>query len=380
MITIEQVFKTFQTEAIGSVAALAGIDLEIGDGEFFVLLGPSGSGKTTLMRCVAGLETPDSGDIRIGDDQVFSGTRRISMPPERRGVGMVFQSYAIWPHMTVWQNVALPLTRGKMKVPRGEVVRKVERALTLVGMQDLGLRPAPLLSGGQQQRVALARALAVEPRVLLMDEPLSNLDARLRQEVRAEIKNVVQNLGVTVLYVTHDQTEAMDLADRIAVMHLGKIVQIGSAEELYANPVDPRVAQFFGEMNWLEGDIADGPTVRTQLGTLHVQASAVTQRGGQALVGIRPEGIQMAEAASAFDEASENVFSSQVVSSSFLGDHREYRLAIGGKQIVVKHASVQHLRGTVSIRIPKEGIMCFPVEQAPVENEPAPTDESPVAT
>ena len=159
MITIERVFKTFQTGALGSVVALGGIDVEIGDGEFFVLLGPSGSGKTTLMRCVAGLETPDSGVIRIGDDLVFSDIGKISMPPERRGVGMVFQSYAIWPHMTVWQNVALPLTRGKMRVPQGEVVHKVDRALTLVGMQDLGARPAPLLSGGQQQRVALARAL-----------------------------------------------------------------------------------------------------------------------------------------------------------------------------------------------------------------------------
>ena len=370
MITIERVFKTFQTGALGSVVALGGIDVEIGDGEFFVLLGPSGSGKTTLMRCVAGLETPDSGVIRIGDDLVFSGIGKISMPPERRGVGMVFQSYAIWPHMTVWQNVALPLTRGKMRVPQGEVVHKVDRALTLVGMQDLGARPAPLLSGGQQQRVALARALAVEPRVLLMDEPLSNLDARLREEVRAEIKSVVEDLGVTVLYVTHDQTEAMDLANRIAVMHMGNIVQIGSAEELYANPKNPLVAQFFGEMNWLEAEIADGLTVKTQIGTLHVQASDATQRGGQVLVGIRPERIQMAEVASAFDGASENVFSCDIASSSFLGDHCKYWLAVGDKHLMVKHASVPRLSGTVSVRIPKEGILCFPGEQPPVENEP----------
>ncbi|HEX9444675.1 MAG TPA: ABC transporter ATP-binding protein, partial [Candidatus Binatia bacterium] len=224
MIRIEKLVKSFSTRS-GVVRALADIDLAVERGEFFVLLGPSGSGKTTLLRSVAGLERPDSGQITLGTRVAFSSARRIFLPAEERQIGMVFQSYAIWPHLSVFENVALPLTQGRRKPPRSEVRERVHQALRLVEMEDYAARPAPLLSGGQQQRVALARALAVNPELLLMDEPLSNLDARLREEVRVKMKALARGLGITVLYVTHDQVEALMLADRLAVMADGKILQ-----------------------------------------------------------------------------------------------------------------------------------------------------------
>ncbi|HSQ12607.1 MAG TPA: ABC transporter ATP-binding protein, partial [Candidatus Deferrimicrobium sp.] len=213
---------------------------------FFVLLGPSGSGKTTLLRSVAGLEKPDSGEISLDDKMVFSSSRRISEPPEARGIGMVFQSYAIWPHLTVAENIGLVLTHGRSRLSKSEAQNRIRHALSLVQLDDFENRPARLLSGGQQQRVALARALAVNPALLLMDEPLSNLDARLREEVRTNIKKLATRLGITALYVTHDQVEAMVLADRIAVMAHGEILQIGNPFELYRAPANSQIAEFCG--------------------------------------------------------------------------------------------------------------------------------------
>ncbi len=271
MIRIAKLSKTYRG-ASGAVLALREVDLEVARGEFFVLLGPSGSGKTTLLRSVAGLERPDGGDIELGGRAVFSSARGLFVPAEKRGIGMVFQSYAIWPHLSVFDNVALPLTQGKKRLARAGVRERVNEALKLVGMEDYAERPAPLLSGGQQQRVALARALAVDPEVLLMDEPLSNLDARLREEVRVKIKAVARALGVTVLYVTHDQIEAMTLADRIAVMADGRILQAGAPDHLYRRPTSPRVAEFFGAMNWLRGDAREGGFVETEIGRLWLGA------------------------------------------------------------------------------------------------------------
>ena len=217
MIGIHSLRKTFKT-GTDSVQAVDGVDLQVNEREFFVLLGLSGSGKTTLLRCVAGLERPDAGEIFLGEQIVSSAEEGIFITPEDRAIGMVFQSYAVWPHMTVFENVAFPLTDGKRRLPRSKVRDRVMGALEMVQLSALADRPVPFLSGGQQQRVALARALAVEPKVLLMDEPLSNLDARLREEVRDEIRSLAKKLAITVLYVTHDQVEAMALADRIAVM------------------------------------------------------------------------------------------------------------------------------------------------------------------
>src|SRR5512145_2344221 len=256
MIGIRSLTKIFKSRG-ETVRAVDGVDLQVNEKEFFVLLGLSGSGKTTLLRCVAGLEKADGGEIKLSDDVVSAPERGIFMPAEDRALGMVFQSYAVWPHMTVYENVAFPLANGKRKLPRAKVRDRVMGALELVQLAALAERPVPFLSGGQQQRVALARALAVEPKVLLMDEPLSNLDARLREEVRDEIRNLATKLGITVLYVTHDQVEAMALADRIAVMSNGKILQIGNAQELYHAPASRSVGGFLGAMNELAAVVHD---------------------------------------------------------------------------------------------------------------------------
>jgi len=223
MIEVKQLHKTFTTEQ-GGVQAVQGVNFEVSRGEIFTLLGPSGCGKTTVLRSIAGLERPDDGELTIDGRVVFADRGRTMVPPHDRGVGMVFQSYAIWPHLTVFENVAFPLLYGNFKLPKSEVKRAVRRALESVQLQGLEDRPAPLLSGGQQQRVALARALVYEPKVLLLDEPLSNLDAKLRTEMRVEIRELVKRLTITSVYVTHDQEEALVLSDRIAVMHAGNLV------------------------------------------------------------------------------------------------------------------------------------------------------------
>ena len=357
MITVERVLRVFHTKE-SEVVALDHVDLQVDEGEFFVLLGPSGSGKTTLLRCVGGLETPDSGDISLGEELVYSGSRGISIAPEQRRVGMVFQSYAIWPHMTVADNVGLPLREGTMRVPRDQVDGKIKQALELVGLQDLGPRPAPLLSGGQQQRVALARALAIEPRVLLMDEPLSNLDARLREEVRAEIKSLARHVGLTVLYVTHDQEEAMDLADRIAVMHLGQILQLGSPEDIYMNPVDPRVAQFFGEMNWVKGEMGDGGIVATSFGAMQASVNAAISTGTKVRVGVRPEHVELT-AGPGNAAADGQTFPAEIVTQTFLGDRRTYTVKLGDTYLTAKGDPEVQLSGSVNVRIQRRHASCF---------------------
>src|SRR5919108_4347203 len=235
MISIRRLHKRF-TVSDGVVAAIKDLSLEVSEGEFFVIVGASGSGKTTLLRCVAGLETPNGGEIRIAGHVVSSDDPPTWVPPQQRKLGMVFQSYAVWPHLTVSENVALPLAEGSQKIARKEVANRVREALRLVQLEDLADRPATLLSGGQQQRVALARAIAVNPRLLLMDEPLSNLDARLREEVRGKIRELAKHLGSTVLYVTHDQIEAMAIADKIALMREGEVLQVGSPSQVYHKP------------------------------------------------------------------------------------------------------------------------------------------------
>jgi iron(III) transport system ATP-binding protein len=231
------------------VAAVSNLSLDIGAGEFVTLLGPSGCGKTTTLRMVAGLERNTEGRILIGDTVVSDPQRGVFVQPERRRLGMVFQSYAIWPHMTVFENVAYPLRIRRR--PSAEIERRVHEALTLVEMQDYAARPAPALSGGQQQRVAIARSLVFEPAVLLLDEPLSNLDARLRVQMGDELRALQQRLSITSLYVTHDQEEAMALSDRVVVMQRGKVLQSGAPEAIYRRPRSRDVAAFFGAPNLL---------------------------------------------------------------------------------------------------------------------------------
>jgi iron(III) transport system ATP-binding protein len=363
VIRIGKLSKFFSSKT-GSVRALDDIDLAVQPGEFFVLLGASGSGKTTLLRCVAGLERPDSGEIALGQRVVFSAERRLFVAAEEREIGMVFQSYAIWPHLTVAENVALPLTQGRKRPPKAQVKEKVGDALRMVGMDDYADRPAPLLSGGQQQRIALARALAVNPQLLLMDEPLSNLDARLREEVRTKLKSLVGSLGITVLYVTHDQVEAMVLADRIAVMAHGSILQIGTPGELYRAPASPQVAEFFGSINWLNGEVSDNKRVKTAIGTIELNSRA--QCDGRVVLGIRPEDVRL-RASPVCDERDkttsgvENEFAGEVRSAVFVGDQRMYEINIHGKLLLARAmADGDALSGKVSVRFSPARIAVFP--------------------
>jgi iron(III) transport system ATP-binding protein len=360
MIQIRGVTKLFYGES-GNTLALDSVDLDVQKGEFFVLLGPSGSGKTTLLRSVAGLERPDGGEIFLDSSLVYSDQKNVFLSPDLRKLGMVFQSYAIWPHMTVFGNVALPLKEGKSKIARHLVKSRVLGALEMVGLSGLEERPAPLLSGGQQQRVALARALAVQPAIMLMDEPLSNLDARLREEVRREIKELTTSLGVTTLYVTHDQAEAMELADRIAIMDKGRILQIGSPEDLYQRPKHPRVAQFLGSANWYSGTVIANDVVRTSLGELTVdrgQINNLATNEGAITVAIRPEGIRLFPA-DADVSAEENILFGKIVSHAYFGDHRLYTVQVGNERLLVKLSFDQHLTGRVVVTLPRENFRLF---------------------
>ncbi|MES1248092.1 MAG: ABC transporter ATP-binding protein [Actinomycetota bacterium] len=274
-IHVQGLTKHFRRKNGDLVAAVDGVTLEIERGEFWVLLGPSGCGKTTLLRCIAGLEEPDGGELSVDGRPVYSRERRIHVPTERRGIGMVFQGYALWPHMNVRSNVAFPLTTGprRNRPPRKEIDRRVREALELVGIPELIEQPVGLLSGGQQQRVSLARAIAAGNDVVLFDEPLSNVDAKVREQLRVEIRSLQRRLGFTALYVTHDQEEAMELADKIAVLSNGNVVQLGSADDIYNNPRTRYVAEFIGAANVIEGTLvrdAGGARVRTAIGEIAV--------------------------------------------------------------------------------------------------------------
>lgn len=352
MISISNLVKIFKSGA-DSVRAVDGVSIEIAEREFFVLLGLSGSGKTTLLRCVAGLERPDGGEITISNTVVSSAERNFFINAEGRGLGMVFQSYAVWPHMTVFQNVAFPLLNGPHKFSTDAVKKKVASALEMVQLAGLADRPAPFLSGGQQQRVALARALAVEPKVLLMDEPLSNLDARLREEVRDEIKNLSKKFGMAVLYVTHDQVEAMALADRVAVMSKGKVLQCAPPRDLYEAPSSRDVCEFLGSTNLLDGVVGNDGHIDTDLGKLTCAVGDGTLRNVS--VAIRPEELRMTEAPTGL----ENEFAGEVLSATFLGELTVCDLQVNGKKLRFKTTQSAAPAKQVYIRLPADKLKLF---------------------
>jgi iron(III) transport system ATP-binding protein len=338
MIRVENLRKAFKTQE-GGVDALDGISFEVRPGSFFTLLGPSGCGKTTTLRSVAGLERPDEGEITIGERKVFSSREGIFIPGNKRDVGMVFQSYAIWPHMTVFKNVAYPL-KAKYR-PRAEIQTKVDKALKLVGLEKLGDRLAPRLSGGQQQRVALARALVSEPNVLLLDEPLSNLDAKLRNQMRWELKELQRRLGTTTLYVTHDQIEALAISDEIALMNRGRIVQLGTPREIYASPANEFAADFIGAANLIHGRLvgttdAEGRTrVETPVGTLvATQKWQGSQNEKDVLIAFRPE--QVAIFSRGQPAATENVLRGELQGFTYLGESTELHVVVGEQMIQAK--------------------------------------------
>ncbi|HEY1296172.1 MAG TPA: ABC transporter ATP-binding protein [Chloroflexota bacterium] len=295
VVRLECVSKLF-----GAARAVDGVSMEVPRGQVFTLLGPSGCGKTTTLRMVAGLERPTEGRIVFGDTVVNDAERKTFIPPHKRNVGMVFQSYAIWPHMTVFDNVAYPLRlRG---LPKEDIQQKVERVLTLVGMQEYALRPAPDLSGGQQQRVALSRALVYEPDLLLLDEPFSNLDARLRGQMRLEVRLLQQRLGITVLFVTHDQLEALSMSDQIAILNQGHLEQVGVPSDLYDRPASPFVRDFLGQTIRLPGN-----------------------------VWIRPEDLQVAHR-NGMPPCQANAVDGVIDALLFVGDHYEAQITLSNGQ------------------------------------------------
>jgi len=327
MIRVTGLRKTFAT-AGGPVEAVAGLDLEIERGSFTVLLGPSGCGKTTTLRCVAGLERADAGTLEIDGGVVDDGRRFV--PPERRDIGMVFQSYAVWPHLTVAENVSLPLTRGQRRIERSEVGPRVTAALALVRLDALASRSVTELSGGQQQRVALARAFVTRPKVLLMDEPLSNLDARLRDSMRDEVRHLCTTLGVTTLYVTHDQLEALSLGDRICVMRAGRILQQGTPEEIYETPTDTFVAAFVGDMNFVPGTVRADGAVDTALGPIGCPVRRPT--GSRVTLGIRPEKLAADGDADGASDLADVVLRAR----TFIGDATALVVESGGLTLTAK--------------------------------------------
>jgi len=307
----------------GKTVAVDGVDLDIGKGEFMTLLGPSGCGKTTTLRMIAGLVEPTDGEIRVAGKLLSSPGTKV-VPPEKRNMGMVFQSYAVWPHMKVFENVAFPL--HNLKKPKEEIRKRVRAALEMVKLDGFEDRYPSNLSGGQQQRVALARAMAVEPDILLFDEPLSNLDAKLREEMRFELKEIQRRIGVTSIYVTHDQAEAMAISDRIAVMSHGKIKQIGNPCEIYDSPQDSFTAEFIGLANFFSGKATGEKTVcLAGHQELVIDGCTTLNVGADVLLSIRPHNIKIYKE----ENRTRNELQGIVEKGAYLGDKVDYRVRVG---------------------------------------------------
>ena len=321
--------------------AVRDLSLDVHDGEIVTLLGPSGCGKTTTLRMVAGLEIPDDGNIFFGDRAVVMTSRQLFLPPDKRNLGMVFQSYAIWPHMTVGENVMFPLKSRRF--PRREMRERVRAALELVGMGGFEDRPGPLLSGGQQQRVALARALVTEPRVLLLDEPFSNLDAKLREHMRIEVKLLQKRLKIAVLFVTHDQIEALSLSNRIALMNFGVVQQQGSPRLLYEQPANEFVRDFIGRTLLFKGKVQSSNPSGQMAIALEGAPDCVVfgrsynpgaiKKGELVYIAVRPEDVEILPALGA--EAPSGMIGGTVQAVLFIGERIEYQVEVDGQATVV---------------------------------------------
>jgi iron(III) transport system ATP-binding protein len=345
MLSVSALNAEYRSSKSKSVRAAIDIAFTVERGRFFTLLGPSGCGKTTTLRSIAGLEKPRTGEISVNGRVVFSAEKNIFMPLNKRNFGMVFQSYAIWPHMSVFQNAAFPLqVRG---MARKEIERRVGKVLDAVALGDVAARNATGLSGGQQQRLALARAIVMEPELLLLDEPLSNLDAKLRERMRFELKRLQRELGITTLYVTHDQAEALALSHDIAVMNEGRIVQIGAPRAIYEKPATRFVAEFIGNSNFIAGDVmgADGARdvwrVRSVLGDWLAFSQAPLASGAGVTLSIRPENVELSETPFA-DAGETNLSTGTVEEKVFQGDFTDFKIRAGGLTLLARaHPSLR---------------------------------------
>ncbi|MDI6895611.1 MAG: ABC transporter ATP-binding protein [Bacillota bacterium] len=319
------------TKRFGIITAMDSLDLSVGDGELLALLGPSGCGKTTTLRCISGFELPDEGDVFFGD-------RRVTMlPPDQRNIGMVFQNYALFPHMTVYENIAFGLRLRRHS--KAETDRRVFEVLERVGLSGVERRYPRQLSGGQQQRVALARALVVSPSLLLLDEPLANLDAKLREEMRFYIRSLQKSVRITTVYVTHDQAEAMVLADRVAVMFAGRLAQVDAPVEVYRHPASAEVAQFIGLANFLTGTVREvlqaGCRVETSVGLVECAESRGLAVGDRVVLTVRPEALSLHRAGSAGRAVpGRNVMRGVVREGAFLGNTVDYRVEVGDGSVL----------------------------------------------
>jgi iron(III) transport system ATP-binding protein len=328
VIEIRGLIKRYEGRAV-SRNAVDGLDLTVPEGKLTCLLGPSGCGKTTTLRMIAGLERPNGGEIKIGGKVVYGHDSGVYVPVHQRPIGVVFQSYAVWPHMTAIENVMFPLRSGQKKMPKEQARKQALGALDMVGLAEFADRPAPALSGGQQQRISLARALTREPEVLLLDEPLSNLDAGLRDRMRDEIRAVQQRLGITTVFVTHDQDEALALSDEVVLMNQGRIVERGQAQEIYARPRQEFTARFMGISNSLPGTVTacneDLVDIQLQHGTLRcVAADGDLVEGRKVNVFIRPESLSLSRR-----DATGNGWKGTVEFSIFHGDCWDYHVRVG---------------------------------------------------
>ena len=356
MLDVQNLIKQFNVRGAAAVPAIDDLSFTIEQGEFFTLLGPSGCGKTTTLRCVAGLERPQSGRICLRGRAVFDARERVFVVPNQRNIGMVFQSYAIWPHLTVFNNVAFPLKAAGL--PNVKSTRdKVARALELVGLSGLEERPATQLSGGQQQRVALARALVKDPDLLLLDEPLSNLDTKLRERMRSELKRLQRELGITTLYVTHDQMEGILLSDRIAVMNRGRILQLGKPDDVYERPNSQFVADFMGSTNLLTGILrqkvhaATLAVVETDLGPLLCSFAAGLASGSRVVISVRPENIKITKDGTSDEN---NILEGRVKERTYYLGMVEYAIDVLGFELRVRSAADGaeiNGNGTVRLRL-----------------------------
>ena len=374
MLSVTALNSEYKTQRGPAVKAAQDVSFEVPKGKFFTLLGPSGCGKTTTLRSIAGLERPVSGEIRVDDRVVYCSKNRIFVPPNRRNFGMVFQSYAIWPHMTVFSNAAFPLEVRKGRPSKAKIREKVMSVLAAVALDHLADREATKLSGGQQQRLALARALVMEPELLLLDEPLSNLDAKLRDRMRLELRRIQRDLGLTTIYVTHDQAEALSLSHEIAVMNEGRIVQIGSPSAIYDHPKTKFVAEFIGASNFFEGVVLgesgspDLYRVRCSIGELTVHSDMRLAAGTTISVSVRPEDVILTEEPHP-DETQLNVCRGIVEQKVFLGDFVDFHVRVGEVLLLARaHPSLRTPTGEpINVRMNREKCVALPETELPRE-------------